>query len=357
MAKLLNEIEWSDPIVPVVVDLDWEAEVKRRMGLVPDMLRRLSPIPWLRDICLKWDKFQATELPERLIHIAMLVTGQENACRYCYGAARAQMRIMGYSDKWISRIERDVQMADLKENERAFIRFCRNLSRSNPRPAKADREELIRLGYSPLAVAEMTFLVTSNCFYNRVATFIATPPVFALEKIADTFLGGLVRPIIARKLRKIQKIAVPPLNGAPSAFGNVIQALAGLPSASLLQEALEGAFSSPVLSWQLKMLMFAVIARALNCDFCLSEAKARLVNNGLTESGFETCLNTLGSPDLDEEEELILSWARETVHFQTGFIQAQTRALAEKIGEEALLEAVGVAALANTTVRLAMLLE
>ena len=46
---------------------------------------------------------------------------------------------------------------------------------------------------------------------------------------------------------------------------------------------------------------------------------------------------------------------RETVHFQTGDMQNQIRILAQEVDEEVLLEAFGVAALANSIVRLAAL--
>jgi hypothetical protein len=45
------------------------------------------------------------------------------------------------------------------------------------------------------------------------------------------------------------------------------------------------------------------------------------------------------------------------VYYQTAMVQKQTAALAAEIGDAAILEAIGVAALANATVRLAMLLE
>jgi len=48
---------------------------------------------------------------------------------------------------------------------------------------------------------------------------------------------------------------------------------------------------------------------------------------------------------------------RNTVYYQTAMVQQQTAALATEIGDAAILEAIGVAALANATVRLAMLLE
>ena len=52
-----------------------------------------------------------------------------------------------------------------------------------------------------------------------------------------------------------------------------------------------------------------------------------------------------------------MPWVRNTVYYQTAVVQKQTAALAADIGDAAILEAIGVAALANATVRLAMLLE
>ena len=116
-----------------------------------------------------------SELPARLFNIGMLVTSQENSCRYCYGANRAFMKVLGYSESFISRIERDLHVAELDDGERAYIAFCRNLARSRPRPATADRDALMQLGYARLAVHEMAFLVAMGCFYNRIGILIACP--------------------------------------------------------------------------------------------------------------------------------------------------------------------------------------
>jgi hypothetical protein len=53
----------------------------------------------------------------------------------------------------------------------------------------------------------------------------------------------------------------------------------------------------------------------------------------------------------------LLSWARDTVNYETPVMQKKTRVLAAEIGNTAVLEAIGTAALANAIVRLAMLLE
>ena len=356
MAELINEIEWSAPTLSIVRDPEWEAEVKADIGKVPDVLTRTSRSPWLRKILLKWPRYEAQEFPRKLADICGLIAAQENACRYCYGVARSWLRLWGYSEKMISNIERDMQLADMDEKERAFIQFCRNLSRSNPRPPKNDRDKLIQLGYSPLAVAEMAFLIANHCFVNRVSTFIAIPPMDELENLPNSLMGRLLRPVISWKLRSMGWTETAPLEGEVESFPEVVQALVGLPAAKAMNDALEGAFESDVLSKPLKVLMFAVVAKSLDCEFCQDETYNMALQLGLTENEYHTALDTLTSPHLNANEQKLLEWTRETIRFRNGPMQQRVRNLAKEVGEEQMLEAIGIAALANSTVRLAVLL-
>ena len=45
--------------------------------------------------------YRPVAMPQRLFNIGALVTAQENSCRYCYGANRAYMKILGYSESFI----------------------------------------------------------------------------------------------------------------------------------------------------------------------------------------------------------------------------------------------------------------
>jgi alkylhydroperoxidase family enzyme len=306
---------------------------------------------------LNWERLPVKHFPVRLGDIGALVTAQENACRYCYGVARSQMRLFGYSEKMINNIEREMHLAELDEKDRAFIQFCRNLARSNPRPPKADRDNLIRLGFTPLAVSEMAFLITNHCFYNRVATFISCLPMYELENLAGSFFGRLFRPLIARKLRNLTLKNVDPIDKNSNPFHKIVESLSGLPAAALLNEALNGAFASEVLSQELKILMFAVVAHSLECEFCQAESRNMSLSYGITELEFDSSISSLTSSRLNDQEKKILGWTRETVRFNSADIQKRNRNLAQEIEEDVFLEAIGVASLANTTVRLAMLLE
>jgi hypothetical protein len=82
-----------------------------------------------------------------------------------------------------------------------------------------------------------------------------------------------------------------------------------------------------------------------------------LAAEGLDSAEVDTALATLQTNLLPSDQSDLLSWTRDTVSYNTPSIQRTTRALAASLGDAKLLEASGVASLANATVRLAMLLE
>src|SRR5262245_56866649 len=101
MAQQLNEIPWSEPLLPPAIDPAWEAELKRRGGNGSEVDRRIAPSSWLREACLGITLGRVSELSAHLFNVAAMVTSQENACRYCYGANRAYMKFLGYPESYI----------------------------------------------------------------------------------------------------------------------------------------------------------------------------------------------------------------------------------------------------------------
>jgi alkylhydroperoxidase family enzyme len=364
MAQLLAEIPWGESLLPPVSDPAWEAEIKRRGGQVAEVDRRVAPNAWLREACLGLTTYRASAIPDRLFHIGAMVTSQENSCRYCYGANRAYMKILGYSESFISRIERDAHLAELDDKERAFIAFCRNLARSRPRPSRADRDALVQLGYSQLAVHEMALVISMGCFYNRIGLLMACPPEAGFERMANGLAGrliGMAGPLVrALAARRRVRESAPALDAGTltgGAFGPILAPLIGLPGAGYVKAALDGSFASATLPRRTKALMFAIVARTLGSRLCEDEARRLLAAEDFAQSEIESALATLNSSRLPPDEARMLPWVRGTVHYQVAAIQNQTRALGAAVGPSAVLEAIGVAALANATVRLAMLVE
>jgi alkylhydroperoxidase family enzyme len=202
----------------------------------------------------------------------------------------------------------------------------------------------------------MAFYIANHCLVNRTATFLSCPLFNKLEKMSESFLGKLFRPFIEKKIRRTFRNDDDTLSDGISNFSGVVQKLIGLPAAALLNNAMVGALESNVLSRELKVLMFAVVAKTLECPFCIAESKNMAKDLGIDETEFEAALASLSSPRLNDQEARLFAWTRETVHFETGDIQRRIRILAKNVDHVVLLEAIGVASLANTIVRLAVLL-
>ena len=363
-ALLLDEIVWGDPVLPLVPDADWEATIRRRGAPLGQAERRVSPNRWVRELSLWVLTYRARDVPERLSAMGGMVAAQETACRYCYGALRATMKMLGFSESQIGRVERDVRAADLDPRERAYVQFCRTLARARPRPGRAELDTLAGLGYAAPAAAEIVFLTALACYHNRLTVLIACPPEQLFERLADSPVGrlaGLLEPLLReRKRRRLLArlpAAPPPDVLHAGLFGPIVAALAGLPAAAVMKDAVDGAFTSTVLSRNAKALMFGVVARTLDCRHTEAGARDVLRGEGFADAEIDRALATLHCDRLAPEEAMLLDWVRGTVHYETGPVQEATRALCARIGEAALLEAVGVAALANATVRVATLLE
>jgi uncharacterized peroxidase-related enzyme len=349
--------EQPQPLVVGLVPTGLEAEAKRKLGLVPKLVTYVAASPWLPRAMLDLMTLAYSHAAPVLTRLVAVVASYENACRYCYGSSRTILRMQGWSDAEIARLEHDMQLAELSEDTRAVLDFVRVLTRANPRPARDRLEALIARGYDRLAVVEIAATAAYWCFGNRVATFLAVPPEDRFEAIPDSFLGKLLRPLIVRRLRRRFALvpAPAPLGPIDVPYGGIVRALEGTHSAAACRDVLAGAFASPVLSRRAKALVFAVVARSLACGLCEGESRRVLVAEGLSPAEVDEALDHLASRALDPLEDKLVKFARDTVRYRPDEVHERTRALCDEIGPDRTIEAVGVAALANAVVRLAML--
>ena len=332
MAKLLHEIEWESPL------------------LDSQDIQRLSP--WIREAVESFSKPQhVAYAPVRLMDVTYLVASQENACRYCYGTARAIMKISGYSERQIQDLEHEASLAD--GMTRQVVEFARKLARSNPSPARKDRDALLQAGLSKEGVSEIAANVVKACFANRLATFLALAPDAALERLPERWYGRVFGFLLRIKFQP--RRAPPPehfRNEGPCA--QIIAEAGSTPLAVWLRTLTDGWLSSDLLPRRSKLLILAVIARQLGSQLCEQEVKESLVQEGLSKQDSEALLATLSVASMTPLESTLLRWTRETVWYEPRTIQNSTRRLLEELGEERALEAVGSAALCNTLARLSL---
>lgn len=356
-SETASAMEWGECVVPAApVPRELAHAVRRQVGPLPGWVERVAPVPWVAHACARLARPPVAYTTPELLDLIALVVSRDNSCRYCYGIQRAVLRILGYRDASLDRLERALDIDTLGPHERSALEFARKVSNVNPRPSGQDLLALEQKGLSSSTIAEVAFLAASTVAMNRIATLLALPPE-PLESLVDRPLVRWLRPILALFVRPRRGRPVPPPlpNDGPGAA--VVAALGGSPTAPLLRSVIDDAWASPVLPWRTKTLMLAVVGRALGCGHAEKAARSGLAEHGLDATEVDRILAHLASPALDRREALLLPFARESVRYQNLAIQERVRELSGRLRNEEVLEAVGVAAIANMLCRLSVLLD
>ena len=200
---------------------------------------------------------------------------------------------------------------------------------------------------------EIAYVVAVTDFSNRAHTIPAIP-VRPLERIPGRLHMRLLRPLMGRILTsRHSRGRATPLDRVPAyPYVRLVTAYAGSPIAPALGRTLEEMWASPHLTRRCKLLMIAVIARGLGCQVCGGEVGEALQKEGLTEAAVAQVLTHLDAPELDAVERLLVPFARETIWYEPAPLQRRARALLDHLSGPQVLEAIGVAALANGLCRM-----
>jgi alkylhydroperoxidase family enzyme len=285
MAYSLDQIDWCDvPLLPAVPDPVWQREVVRRFGFASNMAEYLTPVRWLMDAEQLVEARVTPSISVPLRAFISMVVAMDSSCRHCYGAFRSMLKILGYQEGVIRKLEESLAVNQLTNKEQAALEFARKISRSAPRPSESDLRELAAAGYSQFEMAEIAYLASLNAGGNRLATLLAVPPS-PLEEVDANWFTKLKRPFTRKEFRAalsyVVNVPYPPEFVAPGA--GIIRALEGSPASAALATILNAAWNSTITSRRVKALIFAVVARGLGCQACETEATEALRGEGWTE--------------------------------------------------------------------------
>ena len=355
----MRDIEWEKCLMEPRACPELERRFTRETGRPADIMRFVDGCSWLSEAVIRLHAQLETcvHLDPNLVDEAGLVVSQENSCRFCFGAQRAFLRILGMKESRITRLEQDLLIGDFTPSERAALEFARRITRSDPLVREGDLEALRREGFSEPEISELAGLIALHLFFNRLSTLIAFPPV-PVEQFPDAWWARLARPLLAIKFRQMRKKASPvdlTTEQKTGPFSAVVIGLDGLPMAGDLRIVIDGMLSSNAITPRAVPLIFAVVARALGCEASEREAIRLLAGRGLSEEDVQEVLTHLSSPALDEIERKIVHLARETVWYQPAQIQKKCRELGQVLTREQLLEFIGAVSIANAVCRLGIL--
>jgi AhpD family alkylhydroperoxidase len=353
----LLALPWGECILPTVdVPATLAADVEKLLGARPMWLARLGRLPWLARLDATLSSMPVAFAEPRLCQLVVLIVSRDNSCRYCYGVQRSLLRIAGYDEQAIDRLERDLASAHLTPVERTALDLARRLSRANPLPTAGDFAPLLSAGMSAPAVIEIAAIAAASGFLNRVSTFTALPPEAELEAMPTRPFFRFLRPFVARRTRLVRRPEEPP-PPATEPFGRLVAALGTSPLAGVFRRLVDELFGAGALPRRTKALLCAVVARALGCRYVEDEARRLAVADGLDDAAIDEVLSTLASPRLTVLERRLVPFARETVWFQPAAIQQRVREVTCDLDPDAALEMIVTMGAANGLGRLSVVLD
>lgn len=359
-----SAIEWDEPVFPPPppgsMPPGLAALVRSAFAYVPPWTESLRWCPWVLEMSLNGILIRPVHLDGNFIALLRLVVSQDNSCRYCYGNSRTFLRILGYSEDFIRTLEHDLMAADLDPPQRAALDYARLVSRANPHPGDSHRAALVKLGYTEAAVAEIAAFAALWVMETRLAILGAIAP-HPLETIADRWWARMARPLVAgmlrRRSRSIPLAVVDPARRVV-AFDDLIGALGDLPIAANLRKIVDAAFSEGPLPRRTRVVLTAVICRALGCQATEGQLGSLLAAGDPDRAAIDTMVTHLDADWLDERERLLVPIAREAARSQQPrVIQRRMHELRAQLPAAELIDFVGVVSFACALGRLGVLLR
>lgn len=356
MNTTLIQTEWESCLLEPGRDRALESLARRAYGTLPPDLPYLVHCPWVAraTVQMNYTRELLVHVDFALADVVAMVVSQENSCRFCYAVSHWLLRVQGLSEARIAELQAQLAQGLAEPRTAAAVAFARRMSRSQPLVGSAERRRLRAAGFGAEEAREIAYVVAYLSFANRVTTIPAIPP-YQMERLPDRWLFAVLRPLMARMVNSHRKRGerVPATERGEGFYSEVLRAYGDSPIARSLAQVLDELWASAVLSRRCKALLFAVVATGLGCSRSVEESCRVLRAEGLSDAAIGRALTHLQAPELDDVENLLLPFARDTIWYQPAAVQRRARELRARLSPAQFVEAVGVLALANALCRLA----
>ena len=123
----MTDIEWEECLLEPRAWPELEQRYIRETGRPSGTIRFLEGCSWLGDAVIRLSVELNTRvfLEPDLADEVGLVVSQDNSCRYCFGAQRAFLRILGMKEARIARLEQDLLTGDFTPRSRVALAMVR----------------------------------------------------------------------------------------------------------------------------------------------------------------------------------------------------------------------------------------
>jgi len=355
MSNPLLQVPWETCLLEPVQDRALARQLKREAGAAPAWSRYFWISPWFAKaaIRLEWANGVLVELDFDIAILIALVVSRENSCRYCYATVRAMMRMLGLDEVRVLAIEAELAGGQLDARRDAVVHFARAVNRGHRIDGRALRERLLLAGFAPDEVREIAYVVVAMGFMNRMTTIAALSPA-SWERAPDRWIVRLLKPVLPTVLKRMMKRGQPatlPVADSPLS-ARLLACYDRSPIQAVLADSVRDLWASDGLPQRTKLLMLATIAQGIGCDVCAQEMARLAAAAGFEFDTLDRAAAHLDDPGLDASERELCEFARESLWYEPQQIQRKARAVCERIGKPAFVEAIAVAAFGNLLMRL-----
>lgn len=355
MSNPLLQVPWDTCLLEPVQDRALARQLKREAGAAPAWSRYFWTSPWFAKaaIRLEWTNGMLLTLDFDLAVLISLVVSRENSCRYCYATVRAMMRMLGLEEARVQAIEGELANGQLDAGRDAVVKFARAVNRGHRLDGRAMREHLLLAGFTPGEVREIAYVVAAMGFMNRMTTIAALSPA-AWERAPDRWIVRLLQPLLAPLLKRMMKRGEPTIRAIADSplSAHLLACYDGSPIQAVLADSVRDLWGSDGLPQRTKLLMLVTIAQGISCGVCTREVARLTAGAGFEFEALDRAAAHLDDPGLDATERELCEFARESLWYEPLRIQRKARAVCERIGRFAFVEALAVAALGNLLMRL-----
>jgi len=336
----------------------------RRTGVRPEALPYVAPHPWLyRPFLFLLDPTLQSIDTEVMSAICFLVA-RDNACRFCFGNFWASLRMAGYSEADLDRLEGEMYLRDRSPAEQEALRTAVQVSRG---PLQGHDQApvalLVEEGLAPRTIREVVGAAALGTMVNRVSTMLGTPAERQMEEMTSSWYFDLIQPVVGPLLRGWQSLSTdtPPLHpnqvrGPLARWTGTLEGTSlGTVVQSLTDQWYHHTFALPL---RTKLLTLAVVAKGLHCDEL--EATARVLlreRTSLSEEHIRRAVNHLGGEQTSASEAHLLQLARASIRFESTHIRRAARRFTRTLSRDETIDAVASIGLANALGRLRVLFQ
>lgn len=357
-SRLPETREWMTPLVdprpsPVIKRL-----FRREVGLVPTVVPYICPHGWAYRPFLFLMRPDVREISEELCSQICFVVARDNACRFCYGSFYTFLRVAGYSESDLHRLERELYLNERNGAQHKALQFAVQISQG-----RLDTEPTInslsKAGYTPAAIREIGGVALLTALVNRIGTMLAVPVNTSMEDFTSAWYFSAFRPVIRLLLHGWQKMDAgtpPPLDPADidGPFAHSLSHLQNTCVGRVLSDITTQSLTEPsALPLRTKLLILTVIARAVGSHRIERRARTLLRSRfGIRERALDTAVRHLRGDALGDKTTALLRLARASTRYDAGHIQETVRNRVGGFSRPEIIDAVATFGLCNALVRL-----